>query len=497
MQGSKPYVPPFLAKAGLKPGEWMQISKLTVGVLCRPNMELKVRILGALMLQAFGYEEELAVVMAKDRFREKTVTSGITPQGIANVLNRATIAELKASGTVLPEELKAAVRISRQQIRKALAEMEDDGLILRARSNGPTTKLAGVSLHEAIERGLITPLADLSELAKKKLGTNAVCVYLLAKPKPAKSYHDYVVNLDYLNAAKSFKSDLTGSKQFYFRFTRDLALAEALATSDEGQQIYQGIVTAKEHVKQAEQVAKEFAQRKQIRPQNPPPIEAPDPQVPLFPAPPAAPPEKASAATVSDRHASGDPTKGGDSAPRVSPKRPKTTEELAPIAAVLTRWIDLAEQGKAWIGGALIFDDVFLKKLFGACRDAAPDCTPEEVAHFADNRLAIKRGKQVANPYGYLMAAVPQAFEGDALQRLRSKGDDQRKEPPAAVAQCSQCEGSGLIGLKLGTGEMTVGEWAERAGEAVRDHGAQYCECPEGETTRMLVEPARMRRSAS
>lgn len=64
-QARAKFVPPFLAKLGLQPGEWMYASKLTLRALTRPSWPLKVRIWAFLTAQSFGYESDLAVYMRK------------------------------------------------------------------------------------------------------------------------------------------------------------------------------------------------------------------------------------------------------------------------------------------------------------------------------------------------------------------------------------------------------------------------------------------------
>lgn len=173
-------------------------------------------------------------------------------------------------------------------------------------------------------------------------------------------------------------------------------------------------------------------------------------------------------------------------------REPQPTAEADPIAATLEFWKAAHKRGEAWIGAAeLTYDGQFVEQLVTRCRKKAPDCTREEIAWAVSQKFAIKGFKGgprsfLKNPHQYVMSVVAELFEGDQLQRRRA---EQQEDPlPAAKASCSKCEGSGLIGVKWESiGDLT----------AAVEHGAEYCSCPEGETTRMLVEPALMRKSGT
>ena len=182
-----PFIPEFLAKLGIKPGEWMFTSKLTVKAFMRPNWPLKARIWACLMLQSFGFEGDLAVAMVKGRDGDSPRIGPIMPKGIASMLNKAAVEAFKESRIPLTDEERADVQITRQNMRAALSEMEDDGLIVRVRVDGSWQGLKGKSLGEALESGAAVELVDLPAAERKKLQNGRAAVYLLAKPRPAKS----------------------------------------------------------------------------------------------------------------------------------------------------------------------------------------------------------------------------------------------------------------------------------------------------------------------
>lgn len=80
-------------------------------------------------------------------------------------------------------------------------------------------------------------------------------------------------------------------------------------------------------------------------------------------------------------------------------------------------------------------DTRFVRQIFHLCRTHAPDCTVEEVAAGVEEKIAIKRGRNVGNWMGYLLTAVPLMFEGGAFERFSkaqtaSKCMAQRSAPP-------------------------------------------------------------------
>jgi hypothetical protein len=75
-----------------------------------------------------------------------------------------------------------------------------------------------------------------------------------------------------------------------------------------------------------------------------------------------------------------------------------------------------------------IADDDGIHTLVRLCRERAPDATDSEIAHFVrlKARQALRTGN-VANLTGFLHAAVPRCFEGEAFRQFR-RGEEQRRE---------------------------------------------------------------------
>jgi hypothetical protein len=198
----------------------------------RPTWPLKVRIWACLMLQAFGYGRDLAVVMQKaTRPEGQPKINPITPNQIARLLDAAIVESFKESKVALCEHDRRELLVSKQHLRRALEDMEaDDGLIVRVRANVARDTLADYSLDEAIASNKVTPLANLSGKVLKRVA-NKGCVYLLAKPRPAAN-QKVAIN-GYLLASKPI--DTNDSSQLFLPFLSkaDRALAPAIAANPE------------------------------------------------------------------------------------------------------------------------------------------------------------------------------------------------------------------------------------------------------------------------
>lgn len=213
---------PKLFQGELKAGEWMYSSKLSIATLMRPGNPLDVRIQSCLMGHCWGYSSEVAVWQRRGQMKgDPPVKAILTPAAIVKILAQAAIAHYEESapkGTDRPD-----TRISRQYMRETLAGMDDDGIIDRMRVNCPLARLIGLSRTEALERGLVEPLRLLSPAARKKLYGGAICIYLLAKPRPAKTYTPGNVELKrYVTSQVVELTDQKRAIQLAFQFVPDL-----------------------------------------------------------------------------------------------------------------------------------------------------------------------------------------------------------------------------------------------------------------------------------
>jgi hypothetical protein len=67
-------------------------------------------------------------------------------------------------------------------------------------------------------------------------------------------------------------------------------------------------------------------------------------------------------------------------------------------------------------------DDDVLQSLTASCKQAAPDCTDDEIVHFISEKGAMVRAGRINNPIGFLLTAVPKCFSGDTFRLFREKG---------------------------------------------------------------------------
>jgi len=122
----RPDVPKWLADLGLKPGEYYTSgSKPKIQAAMRPRFPLKARIWACLLYHTEPYKTERATTM----FRGKKVS--LRPANIATELYEVAIDYYKQSGRELTDEEKKAERIDRANIRRILAELENEGFCER------------------------------------------------------------------------------------------------------------------------------------------------------------------------------------------------------------------------------------------------------------------------------------------------------------------------------------------------------------------------------
>lgn len=83
------------------------------------------------------------------------------------------------------------------------------------------------------------------------------------------------------------------------------------------------------------------------------------------------------------------------------------------------------------------YTDRQAEDLWQACRLRAPDCTPDEIAHFVALQMPTIRTGKIHFPIAYLLSAAPPWFEGAALKEYRSR---QAPETPAPTAERREAE---------------------------------------------------------
>jgi hypothetical protein len=227
--------PPHIVAQGLYDGEWGTNSRLPLRALIRPEIvPLKVNVLGVLFIHTFPFETELAVVMRKlkrfEVFEESPtlhrkydkraeehgtplVTEVMTSNSIAVKLFEYWMEDYADSAYQPSKQQLAEMKKARQQLRKVFETLEADGWIERARLECLPQNLLGLGYEKAVELKLLTPLHTLPAEERRKLGQTGrgirVGIFLLARPKPAKTYRQRgaVADFDYRSDDKSNASN--------------------------------------------------------------------------------------------------------------------------------------------------------------------------------------------------------------------------------------------------------------------------------------------------
>lgn len=449
------FVPPYLLKLGIQPGQWTYASKLSIRALMRPTWPLKIRIWACLMLQAFGHGGDLAVVMRKaDRPGGLPKVTPLLPHQILGMLNAAAVEAFRESKHALSDEQRQEMKISRQHLRRALAEMEDeDGLIVRVRANVRPEALAGFSLHEAITGNKVTPLANLSGAALK-LVQMKVCVYLLAKPRPAKNL-DVAIN-GYIGGTNSTVINTTFQQILPFLARADRSLAPAIADHPDTAAALESFVQAKAELQATvdrlvalQHEAAKCGGSTATHPADVTPDQAASPHEAALaghppalqpagnpPTPVASPVQRPSAAVNPQRaeepmaaipagQADRTRTSASSTAADSTLKNPTFTE--AEVCTVLDALLPFCPA----------VDLPLVRHLIKLCRAMSPHCTAVDIAEAVKLKGPMSSRKD--NPAGFLLTAVPHLFDGAGLPRRWSGlGKSERLELDRGLTQQMQ-----------------------------------------------------------
>jgi hypothetical protein len=422
----QPFVPPFFARLGVKPGEWMYTTKPSMRALMRPSWPLKVRIWACLMIQSFGYESDLAVIMSKGEYAGAPTRVGpLQPSMITGMIFRAACDACAESGIQVTPEIKVALRVSKAHMHRALVEMEqDDGLIVRARLERTPEKLQHVSLADGEKRGWLTPLRKLKPADLAKLGSpsSRIGVFLLPKPNKANNLRANGAISGSISSqfVENAEVEEGGPIQLLLAFMRNhsmrklIADAGAIAGSEE---VKAAVLSYHEVLRSAADSLKRYLEQAIQAAKTP---GKPQPAPPLQPKLFA--PASASVGTQASAGANGignpprvqpgtAPGAGLSPAPPVpaytSAGRPvspagKQAEPLADVAHVLDgmRHFCPADEDAARI-------------MIAQCRGRSPHCTAVEILGAIRLKGHLCRGKD--SPVGFLLTAVPKLFSVPVL----------------------------------------------------------------------------------
>ena len=165
----------WMAALGLKEGEWFHASKPALKAGMRPTFELKARVWCCGMLHTQSYQGECAMT----KFRNKIIP--LSPAAIAKELRDEALEFYAEAGKVLTAAQEKILKVSRQNVRRILVELEREGLAERRTADN-------------------TPLRDLSPDELKRLPIGKIRLYFFVRPLPSRTVPDVVI-YDYVSFA--------------------------------------------------------------------------------------------------------------------------------------------------------------------------------------------------------------------------------------------------------------------------------------------------------
>ena len=185
MKPVNPAIPERLKRLGVTNADWFIACKDGLRWLMRPGIPLKIRVSICLILHSQGYNNELAMRQVKGETKgDAPLFVPLSPLAIIRILQKFAIEEYRRSGVELDERQRKSILVSAPHMRRCLDELEqEDGTITRVRAPEPK-KLIGLTFDEAMEKGLITPIANLTKLERKKL-TQRSFIYVHTHPRKA------------------------------------------------------------------------------------------------------------------------------------------------------------------------------------------------------------------------------------------------------------------------------------------------------------------------
>lgn len=157
------FVPLWMAELGIKadgPNGWLNMSKAQLRSQQRPDKPLKVQVWATGMLHSPGYNGQEATTM---RNKKKVP---LTPGDIVQELWKAAREYYEGAGIKANEKEWLALKETKEHLRRALMELEEDGVALRTDGKG-------------------TPLCKLSESELRRLPSGRTRIYFWLIPHAA------------------------------------------------------------------------------------------------------------------------------------------------------------------------------------------------------------------------------------------------------------------------------------------------------------------------
>ena len=150
----------WMGKFGIEEGEYVGTTKAPLRIQQQPGKLLKTQVWATGILHTHGYQGEVAQTM---RSGKKVF---LAPNDIIKELHAVAIKYFKDGGIQATDEELVRLRESKETIRRALADLENDGVALRTDAKG-------------------TPLSKLTPAELKRLPTGKTRLYFWLRPKNA------------------------------------------------------------------------------------------------------------------------------------------------------------------------------------------------------------------------------------------------------------------------------------------------------------------------
>jgi hypothetical protein len=160
MNGSGEAVPAWMAELGIKPGEWLRMSKAQLRVLQRPSEDLHIQVWATGMLHSPGYNGQEAVILRNGK--KVPLASG----DIIRELHGVAKQYYAKAGLKLTDVEIGRLKEEKEHIRRAMVLLESYGVAMRTDGKG-------------------TPLQNLSMDQLRRLPSGRTRMFFWLKPKDA------------------------------------------------------------------------------------------------------------------------------------------------------------------------------------------------------------------------------------------------------------------------------------------------------------------------
>jgi len=122
-------VPDWMAKFGIKPSEWLSVTKAQIRTQMRPDRPLKVQLWACGILHTAGYKGELAQTKRNNKL------VNFTPAVAIREIHQDAIEYYRNGGVVAADEEFLKLKETKEDVRSAFESLEEDGLCVR-KANG-------------------------------------------------------------------------------------------------------------------------------------------------------------------------------------------------------------------------------------------------------------------------------------------------------------------------------------------------------------------------